>query len=530
MSWNPKPLSKDARRGLEDLFFFLTEFWGLDLEHQPHKEMCQTIENSEFNEDTPYSMLCVPRGSYKTSIGRGAVVWKQLRQIYLHKNYYHRIVIASATLALGETSLRAIEGRLRHKDFIAAFGRMFINDRKDNLSSRHPDGLVLAPRVLEGEIASVAEPSFWVGSERRISTGFHADSAFVDDLNNLTNVSTDHQRLKVQSYWELLFPILQRKDRNDKPTTILMTCTPWMDDDVGGRIRRSEKDRAEQDASYKSRWNILHKSAYEDDGSAWFPTVLSLDALEELRETLSPTLFSANYLCDPVGKTGFVDEDQILFKPRKEFPTLRWMRATVDPSQHNDAKVLGCYTAELIGGYDNFANLYILDARGSRDWDTSDLIESLFQIHADYPDIPLLIEDAHMSHLRHALKLEEESRSSKSGQRVSLRVQWIPVGSESKYAKWLKMQPRFRNRRVFFAEEIEPKLKAEIKEELVRGTAARFKDFLDALAMMENGVSPRIARDGKAMDQSRQLGNAIPLDPRARTWGSLLPGVTEDYG
>lgn len=527
MTWNPKALSKDAERGLSDLFFFLTEFWGLDLEEQPHREMCDVIQETELDENTPYAMLTVPRGSYKTSIGRGAVVWKQLRQIYIYKNYYHRVVIASATLALGETSLRAIEGRLRHKDFISAYGRMFVNDRKDNLSSRHPDGLVLAPRVLEGEIASVAEPSFWVGSERRISTGFHADSAFVDDLNNLQNVSTDHQRLKIQSYWELLFPILQRKDRNDRPTTILFTNTPWQDDDVAGRIRRSEKDRAEQDLSYRSRWRILHRSAYEQDGTAWFPSVLSLEALEELRETLSPTLFSANYLCDPVGKTGFVDEDQIIFKPRDEFPQLRWMRATVDPSQHSDAKVLGCYTAMMIGGYDSFANLYVLDARGSREWDTADTIQALFQIHEDYPDIPILIEDAHMTHFRHALKLEEESRSAKKGERINLRVQWIPVGSESKYAKWEKMQPRFRARRIYFAEEIQPKLKAEIKEELVRGTAARFKDFLDALAMMESGVSPRIARDGTAVDQSRRLGQAIPPGGRERTWAALSPDMAD---
>jgi len=523
MSWTPKALSKDAEKGLHDLYFFLKEFWGLDLEEQPHREMCRVIEQSETDPETPYAMLCVPRGSYKTSIGRGAVVWKQLRQIYLHGNLYHRIVLASATLALGETSLRAIEGRLRHKDFAAAYGRMFINDRKDNLSSRHPDGFVLAPRVLSGEIAPVAEPSFWVGSERRISTGFHADAAFVDDLNTRENVQTDHRRINVQSYWELLFPILQRKDRGGRPTTILMTRTPWIDDDVGGRIERQEKERAELDPEYKGRWNILHKSAYMDDGSAWFPSVLTIEALEELRETLSTTLFSANYLCDPVGRTGFVEESQIVFMEREKMPSpLRWLRAAVDPSQHTDAKVLGCYTAELVGGYDRFANLYVLDARGSRDWETADVIESFFQLNQDYKDIPIMVEDSHMSHFQHALKLEEENRS-KDGDRVHLRVQWVPVGSESKYQKWEKLQPRFRSRRVFFAEEIDSKIKAEIKEELVRGRAARFKDFLDALAMLETGVRPRIDRAGQMMDQSGRMEQNAPSNPREKTWAALMP-------
>jgi hypothetical protein len=451
------------------------------------------------------------------------MVWKQLRQIYLHKNLYHRCVLASATLALGETSLRAIEGRIRHKDFVAAFGKMFINDRKENLSSRHPDGLVLAPRVLAGEIASVAEPSFWVGSERRISTGFHADTAFVDDLNTRENVSTDHRRLNIQAYWELLFPILQRKDKGGRPTSILFTCTPWSDGDVGGNIRRTEKDKAEQDPTYQSRWNILLRSAYREDGSAWFPGVLTLEALDELRETLSPTLFAANYLVDPVGENGFVDETEIIFKSRDEFPQpLRWLRATVDPSQHNQAKELGCYTAILVGGYDRFANLYILDARGSRDWDSGDTIDAFFRLNEDYQDIPILVEDSHMTHFRHALQLEEETRS-RDGERKHLRVQWIPVGSESKYQKWEKLQPRFRSRRIFFADEIDSKIKTEIKEELVRGQAARFKDFLDALAMMENGISPRMAKDGSMMDRSRQLSKAAQDNPQERTWANLMP-------
>ena len=54
------------------------------------------------------------------------------------------IVVSSHHHGPREASLRAIEGRVRHKDFVAAFGKMFVNDRKENLSSV-PDGLVLAP-------------------------------------------------------------------------------------------------------------------------------------------------------------------------------------------------------------------------------------------------------------------------------------------------------------------------------------------------------------------------------------------------
>ena len=146
---------------------------------------------------------------------------------------------------------------------------------------------------------------------------------------------------------------------------------------------------------------------------------------------------------------------------------------------------------------------------------------AFFQLNEDYQDIPILVEDSHMTHFRHALQLEEENRS-RGGERKHLRVQWIPVGSESKYQKWEKLQPRFRSRRIFFADEIDSKIKTEIKEELVRGQAARFKDFLDALAMMENGISPRMAKDGSMIDRSKQLGKSD--NPQERTWANLVPG------
>jgi hypothetical protein len=525
MTWTPKRLSADAKRGLEDLYFFATHYCNLDLEEQPHREICAQIQEGETNPDKPYVMVVVPRGCYKTFISRAAVVWKQLRQIYLKGNLHHRIMLCSATLALGETSLRWIENLLRNGTKIKAdYGEMWINDRKENLSSRDPNGMVLAPRVLSKEVKAIAEPSFWVGSEKRISTGFHADEALVDDLNNAENTDTDHQRLKAQRYWELIFPILShQKDKKGQPAKILMNATPWHDDDVGGRIRRREKDAADLVPNYKSKWTILHRSSYLEDGSPYFPSVLSLEALEDLRVHMSTNLFSANYLTDPVGRNGFVDEDKIIFVPRDKFPSpLRWIRATVDPAQHDEAKKLGCYTAIFVGGYDRFANLYILDARGSREWDTADTIDEFFRLSEQYDNIPILVEDVHMAHFRNSVSLEEESRS-KDGPRKHLRLQWIPVGSESKYEKWEKMQPRVNARRVFFADEIDAKLKAEIKEELVRGQAARFKDFLDALAMMENGISPRMARDGSMMDQTKRLGKAIPDDPRERTWGNLMP-------
>ena len=235
--WQPKKLSREADECLHDLYRFLIDYWGLTLREQPHREMCAVIQKAEEDDAKPYTMLVVPRGCYKTSIVRGALAWKQLRQIYLYGNLYHRIVLASATLALGETSLRVIERQLRYNKKLAAdYGKLWLNDRKAEMSSKDPEGLILAPRLQAGELASVAEPSFWVASIRRISTGFHADEAFVDDLNNKENTATDSQLKKAQDYFELLKPIVEPKDRGGKRTRLVLTCTPWKDSDVRGTI------------------------------------------------------------------------------------------------------------------------------------------------------------------------------------------------------------------------------------------------------------------------------------------------------
>ena len=105
------------------LFFFLTRFWKLDLEERPHRQMVDVVEKAEKDPATPYGMLCVPRGTFKTSIARGTVVWKQLRQIYLYGNVYHRIALASATLALSRESLGSIENQLKYNgDLTSAYG------------------------------------------------------------------------------------------------------------------------------------------------------------------------------------------------------------------------------------------------------------------------------------------------------------------------------------------------------------------------------------------------------------------------
>lgn len=65
--------SPEWKDSLHDLFFFCGHYYGLDLEEKPHREMCAAIQAGELETSTPYTMLTVPRGCYKSSIARAAL-------------------------------------------------------------------------------------------------------------------------------------------------------------------------------------------------------------------------------------------------------------------------------------------------------------------------------------------------------------------------------------------------------------------------------------------------------------------------
>jgi len=538
-----KSLSDDARAALDDLFLFGVNYWGLQLEEKPHRWMCDELMSSLTDGTTPHLMMDVPRGCYKTSLVTAGAVQQQLRQIYYYDNPYHRIVYASATLALGEAFLNLIENVLRSggmegridRDFGPLWKTPTMNNRK---TSRQKDGIVLLPRMERGEIASVRDPNFFIASIKKQRVGFHADGAILDDLNDDLNTVTTDQLKKTQDFYRQVYPIIDAIDRAGNPSHIWMTCTPYKDDDVRGMIMREEEEKKIENPDYRSPWRIVKATAHQDDGSLFFPTKLSEAKLASLKESMKSKYWAA-YEGTPVTDTDrLASEDQIRYRSRDEFPALRWCRITVDPNQHNDAKKLGCYAAVVMGGYDQFAKLWIWDIKASRDWDTGGLISQLYGIQEEHPTWPIFVEDSHMTHFDHAVNLEyvrrmneEERRSREDATYVPravprLRLNWVsPHKGMSKYESWQGLKPRFQSGAITFASEIASSMKSELENELTRGMAARFKDILDALAMMENGILPKFKATGKAevVPVNKDEGGA-----RARTgfsFASAFPGM-----
>jgi hypothetical protein len=503
-------LSDEAKVGLDDLFFFGINYWGLQLEEKPHRWMCDELMKTLTDEGTPHLLMDVPRGCYKTSLVTAGAVLAYLRQVYYYDNPYHRIVYASAKLALGEAFLTLMENVLKaggHEGRIDRdYGKLWREPTRNNRKSSHQkDGIVLAPRMERGEIASVRDPNFFIASLRKPRVGFHADGAILDDLNDDLNTETAEQLKKTQDFYRQVYPIIDAKDRAGNASHIWMTCTPYKDDDVRGMIIREEAEKQVEHADYVSPWRVVKATAHMPDGTLFFPTKLSEAKLASLKESMKSKYYAA-YEGEPVTESDrLATDEEIRYKGYEDFPPLRWCRITVDPNQHNDARKLGCYSAIVMGGYDKFAKIWITDIRASRDWDSSGLIDALYRAQEEHPTWPIFVEDSHMTHFDHAVNLEfvrrvsEEERKSREDATYQpktihrLRINWVsPHKGGSKYEKWAGLKPRFQNASIFFAQTIAPSIKSELENELTRGRAARYKDILDALAMMENGVTPRM--------------------------------------
>jgi hypothetical protein len=98
-----------------------------------------------------------------------------------------------------------------------------------------------------------------------------------------------------------------------------------------------------------------------------------------------------------------------------------------------------------------------------------------------------------------------------------LRLNYVPAPRDlSKYARCEgALKPRFQSASIYFAQEIALSIKKEIENEVTRGMAARFKDFLDALSGMENGVVPRYKANGKGeiIQQREGSGGELRREP-----------------
>lgn len=207
----PKEVLEEALRKAyaNSLYHTCKELCGFkDMTERTHGPIIRAIES-----DSKRKMICVPRGTLKSSIGSvGTPIW------LLENNPNLRILIDSEIYTNSVTYLREIKGIIKTSKFMDLFG-----DWESDIWNESE--IVIKPRSIVKKEASIT-----VGAIGTTKVGQHYDYIIGDDYNSTRNSLTHEQRQKVIQHFRYNLSIL------DPGGTYLLIGTRYAEEDLIGWI------------------------------------------------------------------------------------------------------------------------------------------------------------------------------------------------------------------------------------------------------------------------------------------------------
>jgi len=458
---------KEARDAcLRDFYTFCTKGLSMPLHDQPHKEMCTFISD----ETQKNKLMLVPRDSWKTSICSTAYpLWATLRAYYFDGNRKYRCLIDSSTVRLSQFVLEAIAKYVRYEpSFIQLFGNLY---RKE----LHKEG-VLSLAFSEKEGGGIREPHFLASGVNAAKTGLHFDLISMDDIVTKENVTTLAQREKVNRHYRMMHAILESSEREGQKTQLHVIGTRYDDDDVYGRIIKSDTRAIAQ--GERPQFASMIRAAIDEEGNLFFPAVLTKEELSKKKRAMLG-LFHAQYMNDPNKEAAPFKLEQLRFVPLTEFPeTLKMVRMSVDTAIKEEQIDHGDFNCIVVSGWDQFGRPWVLDVSLRRDLTISAFCDLLFTMVMQFNPEQTIIEETTGSLIAPVLQGEMIRRNH------FFPVIWIKAHKQQgKQTRWLKMQSVANRGGIHICDEIPEDTKAEIRDQFSRAPFAQYDDFMDAMEM-----------------------------------------------
>lgn len=430
--------------------------------------MCEFIEGvvSQLGtgEQKQY-LLLVPRGTFKTTLGSVALpLW------LLTKDPNLRILITSHT---HEYSKQILDEIKFHCETNQVFRELFGN-WKEAATQWSDDAITLGSRTIPHH-----EPTIDTAGVDRSKTGGHYNLIIGDDLHSERNIDTDGLRKKVRRHIQTLRPILE-------PTgALLLIGTRWHPDDAYGNIIRREEDRREKlKDKYVPTWQFLVRSAYLPDGTLYFPTRITEEFLQQMKDTLESKFYAVWYENQPL------EEGSLIF-PKSwwkywdgEFyatptPMVRFtngeiqpvfVTAALDPAISSSRK--SDYNGLTVVGTTPDDRWILLEARRVRGGPAMLLPELAYVIRKYHPTI-LSIETIGFQEM---LKLWVLERLTAMNLKVGIH-EYKESTHRSKGARIEALQPRFKQGKILLRRGLRG-----LYEELGEYPESTHDDLLDSLA------------------------------------------------
>lgn len=341
------------------------------------------------------------------------------------------------------------------------------------------------------------EPTCSVTAIGKVIAGYHYEIIKHSDIVDKENVRTEGGRRATTEHFKWLSPLLERHEGKSGWEDVEGTRYDFSDT-YGTEI----VDKEESLAPSKRTWQIEIKSAYNPDGSLLWPQRWSNESLEDELNRLGPALFAANYHNQPIPDSdGLAGPKDIVFFPRKALSGIHLRyHVTVDlhgmeDNAGNDSTVLN------VSGFDNDGRMYVVELRVGH-FTPFETIDHMFGLRKRYGNIDFKIEkDAHARVLLPFLKREMQKRGT--------HMMLIPIKRDTRISKKQRirgLQPWFKAGNIRILEDLEPKARIEIVQQITRFSMSSHyhDDILDTMAdQMQNadgGVTTDVYPRGKQFE------------------------------
>lgn len=484
-----------AKRAQTDLFFLAKHILDYDLmEEDTHQTMCDyTVPlihqelakpkeeipllvydkhegtNDQYDPKKNFSMFLLPRGTFKSSV---ITIAFSIQNILNDPDA--RILIDSETFSKSKAFLAEIKGHLVGNDklreiYHTLFGMYPDDKKKSDLWS--DSQLNVAARRKPRK-----EPTFSCAGVDVTKTGMHYDLIIMDDLHSEKNVTTKEQIDQVIQHYKLAISLL------DPGKPLIVIGTRWHYADLYQYILDYERDR----------FNILVRSAYNPDGTLFFPERLTENFLMTTKKTQGSYIFSCQYLNNPV------DDEVATFK-RSYFKRIDWDEVKdkpinwylmVDPSYEG---LYSDYAAFVVGGMDFDRNLYVRHIIRQK-MKYSDIINTIFDLDNKFSPKGISLE---VVATQKSITYELDNEQKRRGYWLRNLVE-VKSRSKSKEERIRALAPFYEFGRVFHIKNA-PQLD-ELEYELLHFPLAKHDDVIDAFADILEIASPPSNQD----EQSRR--------------------------
>lgn len=504
-------LQKIALRCRTDLYFLAKEILGYDkMEPHVHQELCDYTTSilpnltepicpvsPDFDPRKNLLLLLMPRGTFKSSV---VTIGFALQFILNEPDC--RILLDSETFSKSKAFLREIMGHLtsneKYREVFKAIHGMYPFEKKSSMELWTDSEIILPCRRRKRK-----EPTISCAGIDVTKNGMHYDLILCDDLHSEKNVTNKEQILQVINHYKLAFSLL------DPGRPMIVIGTRWHELDLYGHII----DFEQQD------FNILKKSAYNPDGSLFFPEVLNEKELDKIRRRQGPSIFSKQYLNEPVSDENATFKRPFSRKPLSEISgrPINWY-LSVDPS-YTDPRNIGTYSdyaSFVLAGMDYQRDIYVRHIIRQK-MTYSQIIDTMFSLYTDkrFDDIrgkmKILLEVIGTKSLSYELANEQKRRGT-----------WLPVTEiksrhEGKEERIRGLAPFYEYGHIHHIKEC-PQLD-ELEIELVQFPSGRHDDIIDALATILEVASPPNANRSQREDRDTRGRPRTAYKPRSAIMG-----------